>query len=93
MVKISEHFSKHQLHRMVDVKISHVYSPEEFWVQRCDRNGRLGALEEEMFKFYEDEDNNKSIEEMPFPGRFEFIILDCYFWFYWCNFCFENCNK
>ena len=73
MVKISEHFSKHQLHKMVDVKISHVYSPEEFWVQRCDRNSRLGALEEEMFKFYEDEDNNKSIEEMPFPGRFELI--------------------
>ena len=75
MVKISENFTTHQLHKMVDVKISHVYSPEEFWVQRCDRNGRLGALEEEMFKFYEDEDNNKSIEEMPFPGRFEFIIL------------------
>lgn len=68
MVKISEHFSKRQLHKMVDVKISHVYSPEEFWVQRCDRNGSLGALEEEMFKFYENEDNKKSIEEMPFPG-------------------------
>ena len=62
---------------LVDAKMR--ASDKDLPVQRCDRNGHLGALEEEMFKFYEDEDKNKSIEEMPFPGRFEFIILDCYF--------------
>ena len=78
---------------MVDVKISHVYSPEEFWVQRCDRNGSLGALEEEMFKFYENEDNKKSIEEMPFPGRFNLLSLIAIFNFIDGNVCFENCNE
>ena len=71
MALTKERFEKHHLHEYVDVHVSHVYTPEDFYVQRNDKYDLLGDLEQEMTLFYDKKDNDYAhsiLQGMPVPG-------------------------
>ena len=61
-------FEKKLHHTFVDVHVSHVYTPSEFFVQRNDKRIDLSNLEEKMTVFYDENKTTNLVEKMPLPG-------------------------